>query len=34
MIETLTNIPANVAGFRATGEVTQDDYRDVIVPQV
>jgi hypothetical protein len=34
MIETLKNVPANVAAFRATGEVTQDDYKTVLVPQV
>lgn len=33
MVETL-NLPQNVAGFRVTGEVTQDDYKSTIVPQV
>lgn len=33
MVETL-NLPENTAGFRVTGEVTQDDYKSVIVPQV
>lgn len=33
MVETL-NLPENTAGFRVTGEVTQDDYKMVIVPQV
>lgn len=34
MIEIIKDIPENVAGFRATGEVTKDDYQDVIIPQV
>ena len=34
MIETLKDLPYNVAGFRATGEVTQDDYKNILVPQV
>ncbi len=34
MIETLKNVPANVAAFRATGEVTQDDFKNVVIPQV
>lgn len=34
MIETLSSLPANVAGFRATGEVTQDDFKNVVFPQV
>ncbi len=34
MIETLNSLPANVAGFRATGEVTQDDFKNVVFPEV
>jgi len=34
VIEILKNVPGNVAGFRAAGEVTQDDYKDVMVPHV
>lgn len=34
MIEVITDIPKNVAGFRAKGEVTKDDYQNVIVPEV
>lgn len=34
MIETLNSLPANVAGFRATGEVTQDDFKNVVFPAV
>lgn len=34
MIETLNSLPNNVAGFRATGEVTQDDFKKVVFPEV
>jgi len=34
MIEKLSNVPQNVAAFRAAGEVTKDDYTNVVVPQV
>ncbi|MFL9842854.1 SpoIIAA family protein [Flavobacterium rhizosphaerae] len=34
MIETLTNVPKNVAAFRAVGEVTKEDYEKVLVPKV
>jgi hypothetical protein len=34
MIKILTDVPANVAGFRALGEVTQDDYKDMMVPHI
>lgn len=34
MIETLHNIPENVAGFRATGKVTKEDYKTIIEPKV
>lgn len=34
MIEKLNDVPQNVAAFRATGEVTKDDYANVLVPQV
>ena len=34
MIDKLENVPENVAGFRATGEVTKDDYTNVVIPQV
>ena len=30
MIEILTDVPANVAGFRAVGEVTKDDFKDTV----
>lgn len=32
MIEPMTDLPAGVVGLRAHGEVTKDDYEQVIVP--
>lgn len=32
VITTIDNLPAGVIGLRASGEVTADDYRDVMVP--
>jgi SpoIIAA-like len=32
MLEKLEELPAGVIGYRATGHVTADDYRDVLVP--
>jgi SpoIIAA-like len=32
VIEALDAMPAGTIGFRATGELTADDYRDVLVP--
>jgi hypothetical protein len=32
MIERLEDVPAGVIGLRASGEVSADDYRDVMVP--
>lgn len=34
MIEILTDVPENVAGFRAVGEVTGDDFKTVVLPVV
>lgn len=34
MIEQLQNTPDNVVAFRATGEVTKDDYERTIFPKV
>ena len=34
MIETIKEIPANVAAFRATGIVTREDYQNIVVPEV
>jgi hypothetical protein len=32
MVETLDGMPSGTLGFRAAGELTADDYRDVLVP--
>lgn len=32
MIQLMNDVPANVAGFRALGEVDADDYKKVLVP--
>ncbi|MEO5978928.1 MAG: STAS/SEC14 domain-containing protein [Chryseolinea sp.] len=34
MIELIQNMPPDVAGFRATGKVTKDDYDKVVFPEV
>ena len=34
MIGVLPNLPPNVAGFRATGQVTREDYEKVVFPEV
>lgn len=34
MIQILYNLPSNVAGFRASGEVTKEDYQKVVEPHV
>jgi hypothetical protein len=34
MIGLLPNVPDNVAGFHATGEVTREDYEKVVFPEV
>lgn len=34
MITHLTDVPANVVAFRATGEVTKDDYDKVVIPAI
>lgn len=34
MITKLTDLPANMVGFRATGEVTQADFDEVVIPEV
>ncbi len=34
MIEIITGLPEHVAAFRATGRVTKDDYRKILMPQV
>ena len=34
MIELITPTPSNVIGFKASGEITSDDYEKVVFPQV
>jgi hypothetical protein len=34
MLEKLTDLPDTVLGFKAAGEVTGDDYRNVLMPAV
>ena len=34
MIQLIENLPANMVGFRATGEVTEDDFTNTVMPQV
>jgi hypothetical protein len=34
MIQLINDVPGNVAAFRASGEVTQEDYQNVVVPEV
>lgn len=32
MIEAITDMPAGAIGFRASGEVTREEYREVLAP--
>lgn len=34
MLTKLENMPSHVAAFKATGEVTKDDYDKILVPEV
>lgn len=34
MIGILPDIPPNVAGFRASGEVTREDYKNIVYPEI
>lgn len=34
MLQVMNNVPANVAAFRASGEVTKQDYDTVLIPAV
>ncbi|MVN20368.1 SpoIIAA family protein [Mucilaginibacter arboris] len=34
MIEVMTDVPANVVGFRATGKVEKTDYDQTVVPEL
>ena len=32
MIELMTDLPDNVVGFTASGEVSEDDYENILIP--
>lgn len=34
MLEKLTDVPESVVGIKGSGEVTSDDYRNVMIPAV
>ena len=34
MIQPIEHLPPNVVGFRATGEVTEADFTDIVMPRV
>lgn len=34
MIQQLDNLPANMVGFKATGEVTEEDFANTVMPKV
>jgi Putative heavy-metal-binding/SpoIIAA-like len=34
MLEKISDVPDSVLGFKASGELTSDDYRNVLVPAV
>jgi hypothetical protein len=34
MIEPITGLPKNVIGFKASGEVTAKDYREIVFPEI
>lgn len=34
MITKIAGLPPNMVGFRATGEVTQADFDDIVIPEV
>jgi hypothetical protein len=34
MIEIITSLPEHVAAFKATGKVTKDDYKKILMPEV
>ncbi|WP_348825071.1 STAS/SEC14 domain-containing protein [Flavobacterium aestuarii] len=34
MIHLIENAPSNVAAFRAEGEVTKEDYQNIVIPEV
>lgn len=34
MVHLLTDLPHNIVGFKATGEVTENDFKEVVMPNV
>jgi hypothetical protein len=34
MIHHLQNLPSNIVGFKATGEITEKDFTETVVPKV
>lgn len=34
MIHHLQNLPANIVGFKATGDITEKDFTETIIPKV
>ena len=34
MIYVIENLPANIVGFRATGEITEKDFTETVMPKV
>lgn len=34
MIHHLQNLPKNIVGFKATGDITEKDFSDVVLPKV
>jgi hypothetical protein len=34
MIHFLENLPTNMVGFKATGEITENDFTDIVMPKV
>ncbi|MEO5592328.1 MAG: STAS/SEC14 domain-containing protein [Chitinophagaceae bacterium] len=34
MIEVLNGIPDHVAGFKATGKITKEDYTNIVIPEI
>lgn len=34
MLQKITDVPSFVAGFKAIGEVTKDDYESILVPEI
>lgn len=34
MIQHLSDLPKNIVGFKATGEITEKDFTDIVLPKV